>query len=158
MHRSWINRAGVLAGALMVAGPASAEGRRWIADASAEIAAVIYGTPESDDVVLSIACERATKTVSLWFAPQPVPAKAPAKMPIALASEGASIQLQAEGHRSDLDDTYALEVRSPLTGDIEKLLTGARKLSITVEKHGTDFPLDDIALGGVGEVIGACRK
>ena len=63
--------------------PASAaDGRRWVADGDSEIARLIYGTPESDDMLLSLTCEKQSKTFWLWFADQPAPVKAPDKMPI----------------------------------------------------------------------------
>ena len=155
-------KAGIAAGiALFLLGgidPAAAEGRRWIADSGPEMAAVIYGTPESDDMVLSLTCERASKTLNVWFAPQPAPVQAMAEMPMTIASETGQLELKAAGNRSELDDSYSLEAHTPLTPDIEKLLTGAKMVSLTVENHKTDMPLDDMALAGVEELVKACRK
>jgi hypothetical protein len=137
---------------------AAAEGRRWIADSDPEIATVIYGTPESDDMVLNLTCERASKTLSVWFAPQPVPLRTPAEMPMTISSENGQVELKAAGNRSDLDDFYSLEAHTPMTPDVEKLLTGAKVVSLKVENRKTDMPLDDIALAGMEELVKACRK
>ncbi len=134
------------------------EGRRWIADSDPEIATLIYGTPESDDMVLNLTCERASKTLSLWFAPQPVPVKAPDSLPLTISSEGGRVELKATGNRSELDDFYSLEAHTALTADLEKLLTGAKVVSLKVADRTTDMPLDDAALGGVEELVSACRK
>ena len=79
-------RAGLSAGlALTMFGGlsgASAEGRRWIADGDSEIARLIYGTPESDDMVLNLTCERASKTMTIWYTLNPGPEKTPEKMKI----------------------------------------------------------------------------
>jgi hypothetical protein len=134
------------------------EGRRWIADDDGEVVTLIYGTPESDDMLLSLTCERAAKMVTVWFAPQPVPVKAPERLAIAVSSETGRVQLMADGNHSDLDDGYSLQAQTPLTPEVEKLLAGARKLSISVDNRTTDVAIDDVALKGAEELIAACRK
>jgi hypothetical protein len=155
-----MTRAGLLALALTTLSPlAHAEGRRWIADSNDEVTAVIYGTPESDDMVLSIACERTSKMVAIWFAVEPAPVKAADKMPLALATEGGRVQFTANGSRLDTGDLYSLEAQTPLTPELEKTLTGGGgKLSVEADNRTTDMPLDDAALKGAQEVAQACRK
>ena len=143
---------------LLFALSAAAEGRRWIADSGDDVATLIYGTPESDDMVLSLTCERASKTLTIWFAPQPVPVKAPDSLPLTLSSEAGRLQLTAAGSHSDLDDSYSLQAQTPLTPELEKLLVGARKLSVKVESRTTDMAIDDVALKGAEELVEACRK
>ncbi len=162
MPRSWIYRAGLIAG---IAAPllgawtaAAADGRRWIADRDSQTAQLIYGTPESDDMLFSLTCEKITKTLWVFFAPQPVPVKAPDKMPITISSEGGQAELTANGARSDMDDSYSLEAKTTMTPDLAKVLSGAKTVSISVEKRKTDVPLDDVALGVIGDLVKGCQK
>ncbi len=144
--------------ALGLALSAAAEGRRWIADSGDDVATLIYGTPESDDMVLSLTCERASKQLTVWFAPQPVPVKAPDSLPLTIASDAGRLQLTAAGTHSELDDSYSLEAHTPLTPEFEKLLVGAKKLSVKVDNHTTDLAIDDVALKGAEDLVEACRK
>ena len=148
-----------LAAALALALPASAaDGRRWVSDGDSEIARLIYGTPESDDMLLSLTCEKESKTFWLWFAAQPAPAKAPDKMPITVSTEGGNVELTADGTRSDMDDSYSLEVKTTMTPDLAKVLSGAKTVSIKVDNRKTDVAFDDVALGAVPDLVQGCTK
>jgi hypothetical protein len=143
---------------LLSAIPAAAEGRVWLADGDEEVATLIYGTPESDDMLLSFTCERASKIVTVWFALQQVPPKTPDSLPLTLASAAGHIELKAEGTHSQMDDSYSLQAQTPLTPELEKTLTGARLLTVKVEKQNTEVPLDDAALRGAEKLVAACHK
>jgi hypothetical protein len=162
LPRSSLSRASVaatLAATLLAAQAAGAAGdRRWIADSGDEVATLIYGTPESDDMLFSLVCERASKMLTVWFAPQPTPVKELDRMPMILSSETGQLRLVADGSHSDIDDSYSLQTQTPLTPELETLLAGARKLSIKVENRTMDMAIDDIALKGAEELIAACRK
>jgi hypothetical protein len=136
----------------------AAEGRSWVADEADGAVWIIYGTPESDDVLLSVACEKATKTVTVWFATEPVSAKNPETLPLVIASEGGTARLTGQGSRSEMDDSYSLEAKTPLTPALEKLLADARKIAIQAEGAGkAEMPLDDLALTGAQDVVKGCK-
>jgi hypothetical protein len=162
LPRSWIYRAALLGGLsapLIGAAVANAaDGRRWIADKDSQTAQLIYGTPESDDMLLSLTCEKKTKTLWVFFAPSPAPDKAPAKMPITLSSEAGKAELTATGTRSEMDDSYSLEAKTTMTPDIAKVLTGAKTISVSADNRKTDVPLDDVALGVIGDLVQGCQK
>lgn len=162
MTRSSLSRASIaatLAVTLLAAQAAGASGeRRWIADSGDEVATLIYGTPESDDMLFSLVCERASKLLTVWFAPQPIPVKEVDRMPMILSSETGQLRLVGDGSHSDIDDSYSLQTQTPLTPELETLLAGARKLSIEVENRKMDMAIDDVALKGAEELIAACRK
>jgi hypothetical protein len=138
-------------------GPLSAEGRSWIADSDADAVWLIYGTPESDDILLSLTCERTAKTLTVWFATEPV-AKDPKSLPMELVSDGGRAQIVGNGSRSEMDDAFALEAKTALTPEWEKLLTGGKTLSVQVEGGKQAIPLDDTAQQGVAEIVKACRQ
>jgi hypothetical protein len=45
-----------------------------------------------------------------------------------------------------------------MTPDIAKVLTGAKTVSVSVDKRKTDVPLDDVALGVIGDLVQGCQK
>jgi hypothetical protein len=136
----------------------AAQGRSWIADGDDSAAWIIYGTPESDDVVLSLTCDKAAKTVIVWFATEPVTVKNPQSLPMVISSEGGHVSLTGQGARSEMDDAYSLEAKTALTPELEKLLTGARKLSVKADGAGNaDMPLDDVALNGAQDLVKGCK-
>lgn len=162
MPRSWMNGGRAAAGLALAwfcaISPALAEGRRWISDSTDEAVTLIYGTPESDDMLLSLVCEKAKKTMILWYVPQPIPVKAPSELPITISSEAGGMQLTAAGTHSDEIDSYSLEAQTPLTPELAKLLTAGKTLTIKAEKTTANLPLDDVALKGAEELTAACRK
>jgi hypothetical protein len=142
-----------------LAGTLSAADRRsWVADGDDGASWIIYGTPESDDVLLSLTCDKAAKTLTVWFATEPVAVKNPKTLPLEISSEGGHVSLTGNGNRSEMDDAYSLEATAPMTPEFEKLLTGARKISVKAEGAGkADMPLDDIAVNGAQDVVKGCR-
>jgi hypothetical protein len=150
--------AGLAAMASCALAASAADGRRWIADGDSEIARLIYGTPESDDMLLSLTCEKESKTFWLWFAAQPAPANAADKMPLTVSTETGNVEMTADGTRSDMDDSYSLEVKTTMTPDLAKLLSGAKTVSIKVDNRKTDVTFDDVALGAVPDLVQGCTK
>jgi hypothetical protein len=138
--------------------PQAAERRSWVADADDGASWIIYGTPESDDILLSLTCDKAAKTVIVWFATEPVATKSPSTLPLEISSEGGRVSLTGQGSRSEMDDAYSLEAKAPLTPEFEKLLTQARKISVKAEGAGKmDMPLDDVAVNGAQDVVKGCK-
>lgn len=135
-----------------------AEGRSWIADSDADATWLIYGTPESDDILLSLACELSAKTLTVWFAVQPALDKDPKTLPMELSSAGHRVQLTGNGSRSEMDDLFSLEAKTTLTPEIEKLLSGGETLSVKVEGHAQAIPIDDVARKGIADIVKGCRK
>jgi hypothetical protein len=143
-----------LAGAVQAAG----EGRRWISDRDSQTAQLIYGTPESDDMLLSLTCEKKTKTLWVFFSPQPAPENASDKMPITITSEGGKYEVTATGTKSDMDESFSLEAKTTMTPELAKVLSTAKTVSVSVEKRKTDIPMDDAALEVIGDLVKGCQK
>jgi hypothetical protein len=138
---------------------ALAEGRQWIALTDKDMVSLIYGTPETDDVLLNLSCTATTKTVTVWFAVEPSgTVKDPATMPMAFSSEGGDIKLTGNGKRLEMDDSYALEATTELTPEWEKLLSEAKTLSIAADDGTEDLAIDAAARKGLDAIVAACRK
>lgn len=129
-------------------------GRQWFGERGGHGAHLIYGTPRSDDMVISFACNTKTVTVSysFTFAPR---AKDGTRMEIELSSEGGKVQLTATGQRSMLDDSFLLVGETRLDPVLRKILTEGRMLSIRVQGRVAPVPLAGAAKP-VAELIAAC--
>jgi hypothetical protein len=136
----------------------SAEGRSWVADSNAEATWLIYGTPESDDILLSLTCERGTNTLTVWFAVPPASGNDPETLPLELGSAGGRVQLTGKTSRSEMDDLFSLEAKTAFTPEVEKLLTGGKTLSVKVEGGAQDMPIDETAQKGIADIVESCRK
>lgn len=136
----------------------AAEGRSWVADSDENAAWLIYGTPESDDMLLSITCDKAAKALTVVFMTEPVSAKNPEKLPLEISSEGGRVSLVGEGKRSEMDDAYSLEAKTPVTPELNKLLTDARRLLVKAQGAGqAEMPLDDVAVNGAADLVKGCK-
>ena len=67
-------------------------------------------------------------------------------------------RLTGKGSRSELDDLFSLEARTAITPEVEKLLTGAKTLSVKVEGGAHDIPIDETAQKGIADIVKSCRK
>jgi hypothetical protein len=138
------------------ADPAGA--RLWIAHADQDIVSLAYGTPESDDVPLSLVCDRAVKTVTIAYQVEPAAKPDPQALAMELSAGGAKVALSGKGARSELDDLYILEAITPATPELGKVFAQTGKLSVLVEGRTTEFPIDEIARKGAEEIVKGCAS
>jgi hypothetical protein len=146
-----------LAGEVRAAGPAGA-GRQWVAQSDVAASLLIYGTPETDDVLLSLTCDHTTKALTVWYVVEPVHAKDPETLPISLRSQGGTVALVGKGQRSEMDNAYSLEVATEFTPELEKVLSGAKAISILVEDKAVEIPIDGAARDGIAALKKECGK
>ena len=151
-------KAVVLATLLAVSsgGIADAQDRRqWIGAANPDSVVLLYGTPNTDDVVINFTCNRAKKSVKFSYASEPAGARNGMRIDVELSSEGGKMVLNATGRRMDMDDAFVLEATTRVDAALRRLLTEGRTLSIRVQKNVQAFPL-----AGVGkqaaELMAAC--
>jgi hypothetical protein len=137
---------------------APSEARQWVAQGDAGASLLIYGTPESDDVLLSLTCDHSTKALTLWYVVEPVRAKDPESLAISLRSQAGTVALVGKGSRSELDNAYSLEVATEFTPELEKVLGGAKALSILVEDRAVEVPMDATAQDGIALLKKGCGK
>jgi hypothetical protein len=132
--------------------------RLWIAHADQDIVSLAYGTPESDDVPLSLVCDRAAKTVTIAYQVEPAAKPDPQELPIELSAGDAKVALSGKGGRSEMDDLYILEATTPATPELGKVFAQTGKLSVLVEGRATEFPIDEIARKGAEEIVKGCAS
>jgi hypothetical protein len=138
------------------AGSDPAGARIWIAHSDQDIISLAYGLPESDDVPLSLVCDRTTKTVTIAYQVEPAAKPDPQTLPMELAGNGAKVPLAGKGARAELDDLYILEASTPATPELGQVFANAGTLSVVVEGKAAEFPIDEIARKGAEEIVKGC--
>ena len=137
---------------------ATGAGRQWVAQGDAGASLLIYGTPETDDVLLSLACDHSTKALTVWYVVEPIHAKDPESLAINMRSQAGTVALVGKGSRSELDNAYSLEVATEFTPELEKVLSGAKALSILVEDRAVEIPMDGTTQDGIALLKKGCGK
>lgn len=138
------------------AGSDPAGARIWIAHSDQDIVSLAYGLPESDDVPLSLVCDRATKTVTIAYQVEPAAKPDPQTLPMEFSAGGAKVTLPGKGGRAELDDLYILEASTPGTPELGQVFAQAGTLTVIVEGKAAEFPIDEIARKGAEEIVKGC--
>jgi Putative peptidoglycan binding domain len=127
------------------AGPgpvASAAGdrRQWIGAIYGNAAALVYGTPQSDDLVISFLCDRASKSVTVTFMSKPAGVRDGMRVDMELSSEGGSVALSSLGQLLPTG-AFQLEATAESGAAIGRILSGGRNLSVRVRGSTVAIPL-----------------
>lgn len=141
----------------LAAGPAHAQEREWMLDASEEDAYLIFGVPDSDDVGVSFWCPIGKDVVNLYV---PVPARLVAKnrekatpLTVTAGEETSTIRgkvdVNPEAALASIEAEMAVD--HPLVGALLK----ADRFRVRVSDEDIVFPLYDAYLD---ELLALCRK
>jgi len=130
-------------------------GRSWIAWSDKNVTRLIYGTPESEDAVISFTCTRATRQLTVVFGHEPVGAKEGMRIGMELFSEGGRVTLDAAGHRVQPYDIFFLEAKTTLSPALRRILTEGKTLSVMVQDGVEEIPLQGAAKSAAA-LIEAC--
>lgn len=147
-----------LCAAAVLAAPAAAEAERaWMATVGPATVSALYGTPESDDVVLAFDCDRATKALVISLRAEPAKARDGMRATIEIASDAATLKVPATGARSQLDDAFVLTARTDLSPRLRKALRRGTTLTLTADGARETIPLTG-AEPAVAALLAACGK
>jgi hypothetical protein len=145
--------------ALVAAGAAAGEGladegRAWILDDAGEAVSLVYGTPETDDVLIGFSCgpERVL-TVTYFF--EPADARDGMTAEIELVTAAGHRLVKARGERSLLDDAFVLEGRTRLDAALARILGKGGTLAIAVRGSVDEVPLAG-AEAGIAALVARC--
>ncbi len=155
MRLNGVLLASALAVSLALEAGAQDDRRRWIALGTPEASSLVYGTPESDDLVVSFACKRATRQILVGFIHEPVGARDGMRIGIELSSEGGRVGLDATGERLPMDDRFLLLASTTLSPALRRILTEGKTLSVTVQDGAEEIPLRGAA-DAAADLIKAC--
>ena len=154
-----MNRMAVIALlALLLAAPAGAqEARTWMFNFDSDTAVLQYGTPDSDDAVLVIACEPGKKTMRInefVGSASLVPGRAAR---LKLGNGTASLDYAGQTVANEMDGTVNIEVTAALDPKLIAVLKAGSTLTVDIAGKPTAIPLKDAA-PHVAEFEKACLR
>jgi len=143
---------------LVLAAPAGAqEARTWMFNFDSDTAVLQYGTPDSDDAVLVIACEPGKKSMHInefTGATSLVPGRA---AHLKLGNGATTLDYTGQTVANEMDGTVNIEVSAALDPKLIALLKAGPTLTIDVAGKQTAIPLKDAA-PHVAEFEKACLR
>jgi hypothetical protein len=156
MRPSGVLLASALAVSVALEAGAQDDRRGWIVLSTPEASSVVYGTPNSDDLVISFSCKLATREIVVGFMHEPVRAKNGMRIDMELSSAGGRVRLDATGERLQLDDRFLLLAETTLSPALRRILTEGKTLSVKVRDRGKEIPLQGAAQAAA-DLIRACE-
>jgi hypothetical protein len=144
--------------ALMLAAPAGAqEARTWMFNFDSDTAVLQYGTPDSDDAVLVIACEPGKKSMRInefVGSANLMPGRA---AHLKLANGTAVVDYAGQTVANEMDGTVNIEVSVGVDPKLIALLKTGSTLTVDIAGKQTAIPLKDAA-PHVAEFEKACLR
>ena len=144
--------------ALILAAPAGAqEARTWMFNFDSDTAVLQYGTPESDDAALVIACEPGKKTMRInefIGSASLVPGRT---AHLKLGNGTAGLDYTGQTVVNEMDGTVNIEVAVPVDPKLIALLKTGTSLTVDIAGKQTAIPLRDAA-PHVAEFEKACLR
>jgi hypothetical protein len=157
-YGSGMNRMAVIAVLALILAPAAAqEARTWMFNFDSDTAVLLYGTPESDDAVLVIACEPGKKTMRInefIGSANLVPGRSAR---LKLGNGTASLDYAGQTVANEMDGTVNVEVSAPVDPKLIALLKSGVMLTVDIAGKQTAIPLKDAA-PHVAEFEKACLR
>jgi hypothetical protein len=139
------------------ASAAEAEERQWIVDASSFGVEMMYGMPESDDILFAIRCDSKAKEIFIGFAHDPLGAKAGHVIELELDSEGGRVMLPAVVSYFDAMEVTLIETPNVTGAGLRPIFTDGVTLAVTVVDGTEEIPLSGMA-GDFDALFSACDE
>jgi hypothetical protein len=138
MHRYAIG--GVLA--LVLAAPAAAQvARTWIFDDNPEMPVLMFGAPDSDDLLLTLSCDPNQKRMTIVESVVSKKMNPGGTATFKLTAGTASLDLTGDAVANESDGTVSIEVTGPPNPRVFALLKGGPSLTIEVPGAKETIPL-----------------
>jgi hypothetical protein len=132
--------------ALLLVAPAGAQdARTWMFNFDSDTAVLQYGTPDSDDAVLVIACEPGKKSMHInefIGADGLVPGRT---AHLKLGNGTATVDYVGQTIANEMDGTVNIEVSAPLDPRLIALLKTGASLTVDIAGKQTAIPLKNAA-------------
>ena len=128
--------------ALLLAAPASAQtARAWIFDDNPEAPALLYGAPDSDDVLIAISCEPDEKRMTIVEAVGSKKLNPGRSTTFRLSAGTANLDLTGDAVANETDGSVNVEVTGPPNPRVFALLRAGPSLVIEVAGEKETIPL-----------------
>jgi hypothetical protein len=128
--------------ALLIAAPASAQtARSWIFDDNPEAPALVYGAPDSDDMLIAISCEPDEKRMTIVEAVGSKKLNPGGTTTFRLSAGTASLDLTGDAVANETDGSVNIEVTGAPNPRVFALLKSGPSLTIEVAGEKETIPL-----------------
>jgi hypothetical protein len=132
--------------ALLLAAPAGAQpGRTWMFNFDSDTAVLQYGTPDSDDAVLVIACEPGKKSMRINEFIGSATLLPGRTAHLKLGNGTTILDYAGQTVANEMDGTVDIEVSAPVDPRLIALLKAGTTLTVDVAGKQTAIPLTDAA-------------
>jgi hypothetical protein len=132
--------------ALLLAASASAQNARtWIFDDNPEAPALVYGAPESDDILIAISCEPGEKRMTIVEAVGSKKLNPGGAATFRLSAGATSLDLTGDAIANETDGSVNIEVTGAPNPRVFALLRAGTSLAIEVAGEKETIPLGGAA-------------
>lgn len=141
--------------AAAICSSAAAQERQWIAQKSPLGVEMMYGLPESDDILFAVRCDADARQIFVGFAHEPIGAGPGDTITLGLMSENGEIGLPAIVAYIDAMDITLIETTEVAGAELKPILSGGGTLFVMVEDGSEEIQLDGTA-GDFADLFAAC--
>jgi hypothetical protein len=144
----------------VIAVPAFAEGdpgRSWFAGASKEDAALTYGTPESDDVVLTLNCVRGSGAVNIFIGETSEMFKPGQKTTVAFGVGAVKASFPGEFKVNEEAGVPSLEARAQAAAPVFAAMNDRETIALAIGAWNLKVPLKGVG-AKAAEFVKACSR
>jgi hypothetical protein len=131
--------------ALLAVTSACAEARQWIFDDNPEAPTLTYGTPDSDDILISFSCEPDVQSMTVVEAVGAAKLEPGRATPFRLSAGTATLELTGDAIANEINGAVNIEVVGPPNPRLFALLKAGPSLAIEVIGEKETIPLKDVA-------------
>lgn len=136
---------------------AMAQEREWITAESDAGVEMMYGTPESDDILFAIRCDAKSKEIFIGFAHEPIGVRSGGAIDLTLFSESGETVIPSKASYLDTMDIWLIETTSIDAEKLRPIVTEGTALSVMVQDGSEEIPLEGTA-DGFKALFEACAK
>ena len=129
---------------LLLTAPAAAQGQRvWTFDDNPEAPALVYGLPDSDDVLIMFSCDPDDKRMTIVEAVGAKKLNPGGKATFRLSAGTASLDLTGDAVANETDGSVSIEVTSGPNPRVFALLKAGPSLTVEAGGEKETIPLAD---------------
>jgi hypothetical protein len=142
---------------LIVALSASAEAqeRQWSLDVGDDAAYLVFGTPDSDDIGVSLWCNLHAGEINMFIAETDATLKPERTIRATVTVAGKRLRIKGRTQANEESDSISFEAKLAYSDPIFALMLTTDRFKIRVGREDIAYPLLDADLKGL---MAACKK
>lgn len=137
--------------------PAGAQEREWVTVESDAGVEMMYGTPESDDIMFAVRCDAKSKDIFIGFAHEPIGVRSGSAIDLTLFSEAGETVVPSKASYLDTMDIWLIETTPIDAEKLRPIVIDGTVLSVMVQDGSEEIPLAGTA-DDFKSLFKACAK